>query len=973
MAVAARVVVLAAGARATTGLSARQVAFGARTGTGVWRNVHLSTTTVNVVTVPGLDPDLPLAERMAQLGGPALAEALAGLDLGSLPMVLGVPALAAYPDLAFEPRKLLNELVDASGMDIDRGRSTVVTGEHAAGALALARGLDILSSTSDARAVVVGGVDSRLAEPLLEALVQSGRLAPSTYLGRARSDPGGLLPGEGAAFVVLGREGAGAIAQPPLARVGKIIVRILAEGAALSDTVAEALGEALGPADKVWLLSDVNGEAKQAELWTEGLRALQVARGSGRIEMLHETPALTLGDTGAATAPLAIAIAAVSLASGAAIVEPAIVAVRAEDGMTGAIVVESAGPPPARSGGRAQGRLGLGRVARAASRDLDGLAAELRAAAHRIPRGRRAGVLTSMGALARALQELEDAEVSGRILASLDAAAAAAEGLGAAARACKKSFSRRGHAPEPVLDKLEHHGRRVGEELGKRREAAMFADDPADESRRPVAAAAFVASRASPSRLGIPFGAGPMPAFSVDADDDLEDDEDAPSQGQERAADAGVPKSEIEAAPETERPGASSPMSEFAEESLDAISLLWRQREPPHGAVWSARLEETDARILAELDLIHALACPSPSAEASDARVDVVSMLRTADDPLDPGLAFARTLVLASCADERLVRAAGAKARGAPPPLTRPYADALALGSSPHLDDIAAELVLDPSPTAVRIGLEVMGRRGVVSLGAAAAHLYAADAGVRALAARALGRCGAQAGAVLALETRLSIEIDTGVVAAIVEALLRQRAPHVHAHLARAFADAEGAAKVEIARLAAAAARGQEAAALVATASTPAELEVLGWFGRATAVGRLIDALGSIEPDIRRAAARSLVRILGVVPEASPRGLGVARAPLTAVDDGRLVADAAAVRAYWNEHGAAFGTGTKYRFGAPWSPAQSLAELTSAALPSDRRMAELEVAIGGPPGLALPDLSDWVGRQLAAARLGGAR
>jgi 3-oxoacyl-[acyl-carrier-protein] synthase I len=152
-----------------------------------------------------LDPQQSRAERITWLARHALDEALAGLGhvAGPLPCLLALPARDVGPriDAGALQRAFADahtgtgarvQVVVASQRPLEDGRAGVFQALEAALAL-LALGREPL--------VLVGGVDSLVDPATLAALAARNRL-----LGRTNFD--GIIPGEGAAFVLLGHPSA---------------------------------------------------------------------------------------------------------------------------------------------------------------------------------------------------------------------------------------------------------------------------------------------------------------------------------------------------------------------------------------------------------------------------------------------------------------------------------------------------------------------------------------------------------------------------------------------------------------------------------------------------------------------------------------------------------------------------------------------------------------------------------------------
>lgn len=111
-----------------------------------------------------------------------------------------IPAFVVAPDASAGPAPSAAQLQQRlvrhapAGLSLVLGPTGVLHGGRAAVFEALQRALIVLGS--DRHPVVVGGLDCLTSAPVLRALVAGNRV-----LGRANGD--GLLPGEGAAFVML--------------------------------------------------------------------------------------------------------------------------------------------------------------------------------------------------------------------------------------------------------------------------------------------------------------------------------------------------------------------------------------------------------------------------------------------------------------------------------------------------------------------------------------------------------------------------------------------------------------------------------------------------------------------------------------------------------------------------------------------------------------------------------------------------
>lgn len=160
---------------------------------------------------------------------------------------------------------------------------------------------------------LIGGIDSLLDDAELESLHASGRL-------KTPDKPDGLQPGEAGAFVLLERldaaqrRGAAVMALLGAASIATEPDHAQSErpcrGVALTKAISQALvGSASQEREGLWLISDHNGEhARATEL------AYTLARMARDFPSLASgapwCPAMSFGDTGAASAAVAACLAA---------------------------------------------------------------------------------------------------------------------------------------------------------------------------------------------------------------------------------------------------------------------------------------------------------------------------------------------------------------------------------------------------------------------------------------------------------------------------------------------------------------------------------------------------------------------------------------------------------------------------------------------------------------------------------------
>jgi uncharacterized protein (TIGR02270 family) len=184
----------------------------------------------------------------------------------------------------------------------DLVRHVEIADEGHGGALRLVERADALLRSGEIRMAVVGGVDSWLFPPWLEALDRVRRL-------RSTRSVTGFTPGEGAAFFLLETPAQAA------SRGGtpRLRVRGLASGRAEgAPRMGEALAAVLAPLAEAAgvapvLFCDLNGETARTREWGWAQARLGRALQAG---FAVEHPAIVLGDLGAASGATLVALAA---------------------------------------------------------------------------------------------------------------------------------------------------------------------------------------------------------------------------------------------------------------------------------------------------------------------------------------------------------------------------------------------------------------------------------------------------------------------------------------------------------------------------------------------------------------------------------------------------------------------------------------------------------------------------------------
>ena len=344
--------ILGIGMVTAVGLSARQTAASVRTGIGRLEESYVTDRygemlvmgLVDAGELPALNEELadpddpgqelsPRQERVARLAGPALLEAIAcHVDLHvPAPARASVPLLLALPEAHPETRQAIGpEMLEILETQTERRFEPELSRTYALGRAggfaALDDALDLLGGRDrrvDRRRapplVVVGGVDSYLDLGLLYALDGEGRL-------RTGEVTDGFVPGEGAAFLVLGPPGSAArTGRRALARItgvgraheaGHIYSSEPNRGDGLAtafSTLFERAGGGAPIRNVARVYAGLNGESYWAKEW--GVAQIRCAgRFRERLHVRH--PADCFGDAGAALGLIMLGLAALDLSRG---------------------------------------------------------------------------------------------------------------------------------------------------------------------------------------------------------------------------------------------------------------------------------------------------------------------------------------------------------------------------------------------------------------------------------------------------------------------------------------------------------------------------------------------------------------------------------------------------------------------------------------------------------------------------------
>jgi 3-oxoacyl-[acyl-carrier-protein] synthase I len=961
--------ILGAGARGPLGLNLLQVAMCARAGKMAPRRTRFADkygNSIGAVRSRFLPDDLHGFERLVALAVPALREAAASIPAQQpgQPRVL-VPLFLALPEAGRpgdDPRygpEMLAELAKRSEAPIDLARSLVVRSGHAGGGMAIELAVQRLREAGVGQVYLAGGVDSYYEEAQLKWLDAECRLHASTA-------GNGILPSEAAAFVALGGaidEGKGAAR--PIARViaaAHAREETIGTGepnlaTAMTRAVRDAVTAAVGVGKQLrWVMTDVNGEKHRiAEFTKVAIRNKDLLTDSP----LHEAMAEEVGDVGAASGPLFLAIACVQIRAGCGRGDRLLIALHAEAQERSVLVVEAVPEDEAQ-------------------------AAPLTAAKVETPAEREVPLLKE--AIDRVLRSLT------RLPGSIDRApikSALDDLLEALSRWAKADL----HAEEHLgrIDEAAEHARRArvyfadagdgaaatqGATTLRHVEASLRAarDETIDRivaeqdkvlrGRAPVQAA----PAAAPFRAGVgtpvvhASGRAVSPPVDVEAPPE-DDDVLRPAKG----------------APANDSPEALA-LRELGRDCMEDVAIFGTLRKPNDDEPWaaSARFEQ---RLLANVDALSSLdVAEAGAAQGLDVPVEVIGYAGEVAFA-DAGRAFARAFTLGSFGGEDVVRALLAGLRRSPAIMRSAQIEALCLSPSPRLRPALERLLWDEDPALVRAALAVLRFRRSARLASVLPLLGHSDVGVLEAAARALGVADPPAPAIAALEELLREGVEDRVAVAALESLVLLGAPSGVALATQRVLEEEarpGAQAVET-RLGylrlIALAGGPEHLPLIASAvvpappltsalgDVPAAVSLLGWFGHASLIEPLLDRLeaanharqpGNLMPsELEIASARALLRITGVYLEddEEPSGIG-------------LAIDAKLWRAYWDEHRGELSPDVRLRFGKPYHPLQTLEELAAeSTLGGPRRLAAIELAALLPGPWAF-EVGDWVARQM---------
>jgi 3-oxoacyl-[acyl-carrier-protein] synthase-1 len=285
---------------------------------------------IGIVRAAALSDDLLGMERWLALAAPALRECAWGAEPTPAPLFLSIPEAGRADDDARLGEGLLPALAKRSGVALDLGRSQLFRQGHAGFAAALAAALAQLAAGEPA--VLVGGVDSYYHPDVLAALDADRRI----HSGVIES---GIIPSEGAAFVRLAREAAGARSLGTILGVESGLEESAVTGDPnLAQTMTKLVRTlaAAAPDGRIpWILSDWNGELHRTDEWIKvAIRSRDIFPEDAR----HDHPVEEMGELGAASGAVLLVVAATAWQAGFAPADLALLALHSEGPERGLIL-----------------------------------------------------------------------------------------------------------------------------------------------------------------------------------------------------------------------------------------------------------------------------------------------------------------------------------------------------------------------------------------------------------------------------------------------------------------------------------------------------------------------------------------------------------------------------------------------------------------------------------------------------------
>jgi 3-oxoacyl-[acyl-carrier-protein] synthase-1 len=276
--------------------------------------------------------------RLLRMAGTALVECLPEPLRKSVPLMLALPEHHAASPL--DPRMFIDALAKQTGKRCDPATSRATFEGRAGGLAALAAAAEIIKQTPDAL-VLVGGVDSYRDAIILERLDKQGRIHTSR-------NADGFIPGEAAAFLLVGGLPASKTAgKAPLAALtmpatGMETGHLYSKEPYLGEGLASTVRQLLEKHGGMEPIRDVYGTMNSEHYWTREW-GTTLTRNNTAFAPAHQFhhPVQNYGDTGAASAPLLLMLAALNIQKAANAHSPALVYASSDFGSRAAALVFS--------------------------------------------------------------------------------------------------------------------------------------------------------------------------------------------------------------------------------------------------------------------------------------------------------------------------------------------------------------------------------------------------------------------------------------------------------------------------------------------------------------------------------------------------------------------------------------------------------------------------------------------------------
>ncbi len=308
--------ILSVGAFSAVGLSAEQTAFGLRAGIFCPRTVGHEDKhgeKLGAVLVPAIHEEIEGWERLVSLALTPLREVLGSIGgrerVGRIFLALPEARAGLGPD---DQSRIVDELADAE-LGGDSRLITKIVGDREAFAAALVAAREYLETNRD-QLVLVGAVDSYHDLRAYRALDDDYRIL-------SERSPDGFIPGEGSAFVALGRRdhGLSVIGQIAFVGVGNEPSDDDALAEVWTDLTRKAIRAARSAQDSraakapPWILADQAVERHRNKIWQMVLHRLR--DDVDPESAVRDTLAERLGDIGAASGALLTVYGTIGLAS----------------------------------------------------------------------------------------------------------------------------------------------------------------------------------------------------------------------------------------------------------------------------------------------------------------------------------------------------------------------------------------------------------------------------------------------------------------------------------------------------------------------------------------------------------------------------------------------------------------------------------------------------------------------------------